>query len=29
MEQTFRKAQGLYLRQTLWQDLTMTVWANV
>ena len=25
----FRKAQGLYLRQTQWQDLTMTVWANV
>ncbi len=25
----FRKAQGLYLRQNQWQDLTMTVWANV
>ncbi|MDD5947428.1 MAG: hypothetical protein PUC41_06500 [Oscillospiraceae bacterium] len=25
----FHKAQSLYLRQTQWQNLTMTVWANV
>lgn len=29
MAKNWRKAHNAYLRQTQWQDLTMTVWANV